>query len=79
MGVNQKCYLPRSGEMEAVIYSTVSQIRTHLSTGFDFCGKIVGKKILVKGANLHVDESVSLGDLRGVNSAGGATGLFLVQ
>lgn len=82
MGVDSYLYLPFFGQLHAVIYSTVAHIyldEKDQPVNLEFFGKMVGQKIRVFDTALHVDESVSFGNLKSGGEQIGKTGISLVQ
>lgn len=82
MGVDSYFYLPFFGELHACIYSTTAHIyldEKSQPVNLEFFGKMVGQKIRVWDTALHVDESVSFGELESGGEQIGASGSTLVQ
>jgi Flp pilus assembly protein TadG len=82
MGSAAYCYLPFGGELHATIYSTQAHIHLYDSVApisLQFFGAMVGKKIKVCDAALHVDRSVVFGSMLSGGDQIWKSGVTIVQ
>lgn len=82
MGQDTFFYLPFFGELHASIYSTKAHIyldEKSAPVNLHFFGKMVGQKIRVWDTALHVDESISFGQLESGGEQVGKSGVVLVE